>query len=57
MFAATAFYLALKRVPGWESMALTVAAQRVQRSAFPNAYARWENDATGLVQQVSCNAL
>jgi hypothetical protein len=57
VFAATAFYLALKRVPGWESMALTVAAQRVQRSAFPNAYAQWETDATSLVQQVHCNAL
>ena len=31
VYAATAFYLALKRVPGWESMAVTVAAQRVQR--------------------------
>jgi hypothetical protein len=57
VYSATAFYLALKRVPGWESMALTVAAQRVQRSAFPNAYARWENDATSLVQQVVCNVL
>jgi hypothetical protein len=57
VYAATAFYLALKRVPGWESMAVTVAAQRVQRSAFPNAYAKWETDATGLVQAVLCNAL
>ena len=57
VYAATAFYLALKRVPGWESMAITVAAQRVQRSAFPNAYAQWEADATSLVQKVLCNAL
>jgi hypothetical protein len=57
VYAATAFYLALKRVPGWESMAVTVAAQRVQRSAFPNAYAQWERDATSLVQQVLCNSL
>ena len=57
VYAATAFYLALKRVPGWESMAVTVAAQRVQRSAFPNAYAQWETDATSLVQEVLCNAL
>jgi hypothetical protein len=57
VFAATAFYLALKRVPGWESMAVTVAAQRVQRSAFPNAYAQWETDARSLVQKVLCNAL
>jgi hypothetical protein len=57
VYAATAFYLALKHVPGWESMAITVAAQRVQRSAFPNAYAQWETDATSLVQEVLCNAL
>jgi hypothetical protein len=57
VFAATAFYLALRRVPGWESMAVTVAAQRVQRSAFPNAYAKWETDATSLVQKVLCNVL
>jgi hypothetical protein len=55
VFSATAFYLALKRVTGWENMAVTVAAQRVQRSAFPNAYARWETDATALVQKVLCN--
>jgi hypothetical protein len=54
VYAATAFYLALKTVPGWESMAVTVAAQRVQRSAFPYAYAQWESDATVLVQQVTC---
>jgi hypothetical protein len=52
VYAATAFYLALQRVSGWESMAVTVAAQRVQRSAFPDAYAQWEADATALVQEV-----
>jgi hypothetical protein len=57
VYAATAFYLALTRVSGWESMAVTVAAQRVQRSAFPYAYAQWETDATFLVQEVLCNAL
>jgi hypothetical protein len=56
VYSATAFYLALKRVPGWESMAVTVAAQRVQRSAFPNAYAKWEKDATSLVQKAICSA-
>ena len=29
-------------VDGWEAMALTEAAQAVQRSAFPDAYAKWE---------------
>ncbi len=55
VYSATAFYLALQRVPGWESMAVTVAAQRVQRSAFPNAYAKWETDATSLSKQILCN--
>jgi len=29
-------------VVGWEAMTLTEAAQAVQRSAFPDAYAKWE---------------
>jgi len=32
-------------ISGWQSMALTVAAQRVQVSAYPNAYAKWETSA------------
>ncbi|WP_380165631.1 C40 family peptidase [Jannaschia sp. R86511] len=41
-YAAGEFYDTLLTVTGWEQMPLTVAAQRVQRSAFPNAYAQWE---------------
>lgn len=37
--AAIKFYQALLKVGGWQSMAPTVAAQSVQRSAFPDAYA------------------
>jgi hypothetical protein len=55
VYSATAFYLALQRVRGWESMAVTVAAQRVQRSAYPNAYAKWETDATALSEQILCS--
>lgn len=33
------FYDALKKIRGWESLPVTVAAQRVQRSAYPSAYA------------------
>jgi hypothetical protein len=47
-YAAERFYLALSQVPGWERMRLTDAAQRVQRSAFPEAYQQWEKDATVL---------
>jgi hypothetical protein len=35
-------------VDGWEQMRITDAAQRVQRSAFPEAYQRWAEDATVL---------
>jgi LysM repeat protein len=32
-------------IAGWENMALTDAAQRVQISAYPQAYAKWEPSA------------
>jgi hypothetical protein len=32
-------------ISGWESMSLTDAAQRVQISAYPDAYAKWESAA------------
>ena len=43
--AATAFYQRLVKVPGWDSMALTQAAQKVQVSAYPQAYAKHEAQA------------
>ncbi|SDR69626.1 Peptidase family M23 [Friedmanniella luteola] len=43
------FYAALKKVKGWRDLPVTVAAQRVQISAFPTAYAKHEKPATGLV--------
>ena len=48
-YAATAFYSRLLGVTGWQTMPLTVAAQTVQVSAYPNAYAQWEGLATQLV--------
>lgn len=47
--AAAAFYRVLVTVPGWQSLPVTVAAQRVQRSAYPDAYARWEATALAVV--------
>ena len=32
-------------IPGWSSMSVTEAAQAVQRSAYPKAYAQWEQSA------------
>ena len=40
--ATEAFYDALEKVPGYRDMAVTEAAQAVQRSAFPDAYAQHE---------------
>jgi hypothetical protein len=57
VYAATAFYLRLQNVPGWQSMSVTDAAQSVQRSGAPGAYAQWQPDATALVEDVLCNAL
>lgn len=42
VYAASRFYAALVKVPGWQSLPLTVAAQDVQHSAYPGAYAKWE---------------
>lgn len=42
VYAANAFYDALIQVPGYQDLPLTVAAQTVQRSAYPDAYADHE---------------
>ncbi|GAA5156425.1 hypothetical protein GCM10023321_32140 [Pseudonocardia eucalypti] len=47
-YAAGQFYRHLQAVPGWGQMAVTAAAQAVQRSATPNAYARHEPAARAL---------
>jgi hypothetical protein len=44
-YAARAFYRTLRRVDGWQELRITDAAQRVQRSAFPEAYEKWTDDA------------
>ncbi|MDG4809812.1 hypothetical protein O7634_23935 [Micromonospora sp. WMMD1120] len=45
-YAARAFYSALNEIPGWQDMSVTAAAQSVQISAFPDAYAQHEDRAT-----------
>lgn len=42
VYAVNAFYDALAGIPGYEAMHITEAAQRVQRSAYPRAYAQHE---------------
>ena len=49
-YAAKAFYSSLTNVPGYEKMPLTDAAQTVQVSAYPDAYAKWEKMAATMVQ-------
>ena len=48
VYAASAFYGRLTKVPGWGSMEVTRAAQAVQQSAAPDAYAQWEDEARAL---------
>ncbi|MCX4743270.1 heavy metal transporter [Streptomyces antibioticus] len=45
-YAADIFYEHLAKVPDYTELPLTVAAQRVQRSGYPEAYAKHEPDAT-----------
>ena len=56
-YAAGKFFDALLAVPGWQDMAVTVAAQKVQRSGFPDAYAKHEPLARSLVEQLTGSAV
>jgi len=47
------FYDGLAKVRGYSSMEITVAAQKVQRSAFPGAYAQHEDDARALASSLA----
>ncbi|MFD5437773.1 C40 family peptidase [Kitasatospora sp. NPDC127067] len=53
VYASTKFYEALKQVSGWESMTVTQAAQAVQRSGFPDAYAKWQPLAEALQKAIA----
>ncbi len=39
-------------ISGWQSMTVTQAAQAVQRSAYPDAYAKWETSARAWLAQL-----
>ncbi|WP_035737078.1 M23 family metallopeptidase [Glycomyces arizonensis] len=53
VYAATKFYEKLDTIEGWEHMSLTEAAQSVQISAYPFAYAKHEPDATEIVNALT----
>jgi hypothetical protein len=55
-YAANAFYDELAKLDGYQGMRVTVAAQRVQRSGFPEAYADHEADARVLASALSGNS-
>ena len=47
-YSSTAFYDALLKVSNWQSLPLTEAAQDVQHSAYPDAYAAHQQEASVL---------
>ncbi|MET9294362.1 C40 family peptidase [Streptomyces sp. NPDC003077] len=48
VYASERFYKALLKVHGWHQLSVTQAAQAVQNSGYPGAYAQWEKLATAL---------
>ncbi|MBB5871950.1 cell wall-associated NlpC family hydrolase [Allocatelliglobosispora scoriae] len=52
-YQAGKFFDKLLTLPGWEQMPLTRAAQAVQVSAFPDAYAKWSDGALKIVEQLT----
>jgi hypothetical protein len=55
-YAAGMFYEHLAKVPDYTQLPLTVAAQRVQRSGYPEAYAKHESDARLLADALTGRA-
>lgn len=53
VYAANAFYDRLLQIPDYRDLEITVAAQEVQRSAFPEAYADHEADARVLASALT----
>lgn len=50
------FYRALAQISDRDTMAPTVAAQAVQRSAYPDAYAKWWGDAINILDTLAANS-
>ncbi|WP_156250799.1 M23 family metallopeptidase [Pseudactinotalea terrae] len=53
VYSSGKFYDVLVTVTGWEQMPVTVAAQKVQRSGFPDAYAKHETKARQIVSAIT----
>ncbi len=52
VYAAGKFYDALVQVADWQDLSVTEAAQAVQYSAYPDAYAKWADEATVLAKDL-----
>jgi hypothetical protein len=52
-YAVNAFDNALMKIVGWQTMPITVAAQTVQHSSFPDAYAKHTATAINAVRDLS----
>jgi hypothetical protein len=50
IYSSTRFFKGLMTVGGWQNMSLTLAAQAVQGSAFPYAYAQHESRARAVLK-------
>ena len=55
-YSAGRFYGALKKVKGWQEMRITDAAQKVQRSAYPEAYEKWADESKVLAAALTGRA-
>jgi cell wall-associated NlpC family hydrolase len=53
VYASEQFYKNLLKVDGWQQMTVTQAAQAVQKSGFPDAYAQWEDLSTALQKAIA----
>lgn len=56
VYSTDAFLRALQKVPGWEQLSIADAAQAVQKSAFPQAYAQHAADAATLAAALTGQA-
>lgn len=57
VYASNKFYAGLEKIEDWQTKPLTKVAQAVQRSGFPDAYAKWEQSAGELVVKSWGNAV
>ncbi|MFC9545809.1 C40 family peptidase [Streptomyces sp. NPDC056956] len=53
VYTSERFYKALLQVSGWQQLTVTQAAQAVQKSGYPDAYAQWEPLATALQKAIA----